>query len=394
MIRKRLLLTAALLTALATACGGPREPRAAPVPPREVGAFLVRLGNDTVAVEEFTRTPGRMEGRQVLRTPRTSVRDYTAELRPDGTLQSFDVRFRPTLDGEVTTHARIDFGADTAVVRVTRGGAEQSFRIPAPAGSIPFLSYSIALYELPIAYLRNVATDSLVLAQVPIGGPDAFPLVVASRGADSAVVRNLAGENRLRIDESGRVLGWDGRGSTLALAAERLAVVDLADLAREFAARDAAERGLGSLSPRDSLSATIGSATISVVYGRPLARGRQIFGNIVPWDQVWRTGANQATVLRTDHDLVIGGTPVPAGSYSLFTVPGREGWQLIINRQTGQWGTAHDPAQDMARIPMTRETLPQRLEQFTITIEPAGPRAGVLRLAWDDARATVPLQLR
>jgi hypothetical protein len=390
----RTVLLASFAVVIASACGGPGAPRAAPVPVREVGAFVVRLGSDTVAVEEFARTADRVEGRQVVRTPRTSIRDYEATLDSDGAMRHFRIEMRDAPGAAPSVRATIEFGADTAVVRVTRNGNEQTHRIAAPAGSIPFLSYSVALYELPFASLRDAEGQELQLAMVPLGGAQPLPLRLEGHGTDSVIVHNIAVASRARVDQTGRLLAWDGVGSTLALTADREVALDLERFAREFAARDAAGAGLGTLSPRDSLVAQLGGATVSVAYGRPAARGRQIFGNVVPWGEVWRTGANQATVLRTDRDLTIGGTPVPAGSYTLFTLPAADGWQLIVNRQADQWGTQHDPAQDLARIPMRRESLAERVEQFTISLEDQGGGRGVLHLAWDNTRASVPVQVR
>ena len=143
------------------------------------------------------------------------------------------------------------------------------------------------------------------------------------------------------------------------------------------------------LSPRDTTAQTIGDARLMVDYGRPSKRGREIFGGLVPWNQVWRTGANEATHFVTNKDLVIGGTTVPAGTYTLYSLPTPSGWKLIINKQTGQWGTEYDQEQDLARIDMTVEKRSPPLEQFTITIEPRG-QGGVLRLAWDTTQASVP----
>ncbi|HYR08943.1 MAG TPA: DUF2911 domain-containing protein, partial [Longimicrobium sp.] len=92
-------------------------------------------------------------------------------------------------------------------------------------------------------------------------------------------------------------------------------------------------------SPRDTTEARVADARIYVDYGRPSMRGRPIMGALVPYGQVWRTGANEATTLVTDRALRVGGTDVPAGTYTLYTLPGESAWQLIINRQTGQWGT-------------------------------------------------------
>ncbi len=124
-----------------------------------------------------------------------------------------------------------------------------------------------------------------------------------------------------------------------------------------------------------------------------MKRGRVLFGETVPWGEVWRTGANEATHFHTDKDLVIGGTPVPAGTYTLWTIPRPEGWTLIINKQTGQWGTIYDPAQDLARLEMRDEAPATREEQFTISLEPKEAGA-VLRLRWDDREAWVPIEIK
>jgi DUF2911 family protein len=146
-------------------------------------------------------------------------------------------------------------------------------------------------------------------------------------------------------------------------------------------------------SPRDSAVASFGDAKLSVDYGRPYKRGREIFGGLVPWNRVWRTGANAATTFVTSRDLEIGGQAVPAGSYTLYTVPAPTGWKLIINKQTGQWGTAYDESQDLARIDMKVDRVATPVEQFTIELAPSGS-AGVMNLVWDTTRASVPITVK
>lgn len=107
---------------------------------------------------------------------------------------------------------------------------------------------------------------------------------------------------------------------------------------------------------------------VTIKYSRPSMRGRKIYGELVPYGKVWRTGANAATSLTTDTALDIGGTTVPAGNYTLYTLPGEKSWELIVNKQTGQWGTKYDEAQDLARIPMKVSQLPSGLETFTISL--------------------------
>ena len=127
---------------------------------------------------------------------------------------------------------------------------------------------------------------------------------------------------------------------------------------------------------------------VTIEYGQPHARGRTVMGGVVPWDRVWRTGANAATSLVTDVDLVVGGVRLPRGRYSLYTLPTRAGWKLIINRQTGQWGTEYDPKQDLARVDMRVRTLREPMESFTIWLVPGGAGRGVLRMAWGTVEAS------
>lgn len=142
-------------------------------------------------------------------------------------------------------------------------------------------------------------------------------------------------------------------------------------------------------SPRDTARATIGSAHLLVDYGRPSKRSRVIYGGLVPWGEVWRTGANAATTFVTDRPLRMGSTTVPAGTYTLYSVPSQSGqWLLVVNKQTKQWGTEYHQEQDLARIPMTTSPVTPSVEQFTIAIEPQGP-GGTIDLIWDTTRAKV-----
>ncbi|MGB8772330.1 MAG: DUF2911 domain-containing protein [Candidatus Korobacteraceae bacterium] len=129
--------------------------------------------------------------------------------------------------------------------------------------------------------------------------------------------------------------------------------------------------------------------TVTIQYSRPSMRGRKIFGGLVPYDQVWRTGANAATSLKTDVDLTIGGANVPAGSYTLYTLPGMNSWKLIINKQTGQWGTEYNQGQDLARANMKVEQRPSGLELFTISFDKTSGDSATLKLEWENTIASV-----
>jgi hypothetical protein len=179
-------------------------------------------------------------------------------------------------------------------------------------------------------------------------------------------------------------------GTTTKYLVERADSVDVDAMAAAWAARP--QPGL--LSPRDTADAAVGGARVAIDYGRPSMRGRQVFGGIVPWDQVWRLGANAATQLITDKDLAIGGTPVPAGTYSLWALPTPGGMTLIINRRHGQWGTQYDPDQDFARIPLILSRLAEPVERLTMSVTQGASGEGTLALEWENTRAAVAFSVR
>ncbi|HEX3475893.1 MAG TPA: DUF2911 domain-containing protein [Kofleriaceae bacterium] len=144
-------------------------------------------------------------------------------------------------------------------------------------------------------------------------------------------------------------------------------------------------------SPHADVTATLAGKKITISYGRPFMKGRAIFGGLVPWDQVWRTGADEATTFTTESDVVIGGLKVPRGEYALFTIPTEKQWTLVVNKTAKQWGAfKYDAAQDLGRTPMTVATSTKPVEQFTIELVPAG-KGVTLKLAWDKTVATVAI---
>jgi hypothetical protein len=122
---------------------------------------------------------------------------------------------------------------------------------------------------------------------------------------------------------------------------------------------------------------------VLVDYGRPLVRERTVWGGaLVPYDSVWRAGANDATHLFTTRTLTFGSVTVPPGSYTLWIQHTRNGTFLIVNRQTGQWGTQYDPAQDLGRIPMQMTSAPAHVEELAIVVRTLGANRGAIELAW------------
>jgi hypothetical protein len=398
----RYLLTASSLTfaVAAAACARSASQSAGAVAPTagaesETGAFIVRLGTDTVAVERFTRTADRLEGDVVQRAPNTRIAHYVVAIGPNGLPTRADVTVRRPDGSPVPNFPRsasLTFSADTAVSVVTADTAVT--RRVAVRNAVPALANSFAMTELALRYLVASGRDSADVATLGFGAanPNVFPIKLMGR--DSARISWFLGSPQwVRIDRAGRILGLDASATTVKVRVERVPTVDVAALATAFAAAEQAGRPFV-MSPRDTVRAAVGRANLLIDYSRPFRRGRTIFGGIVPWDTVWRTGANAATQFRTDVDLSMGGVTIPAGTYTLWTVPSRAGtWKLVLNRQTGQWGTVYDPKQDLVRVDLRTETLPNPVEQFTMSIDPQG-NGGVLALAWERTRAYVPFTVK
>jgi hypothetical protein len=142
-------------------------------------------------------------------------------------------------------------------------------------------------------------------------------------------------------------------------------------------------------SPPEKAECKLGGSAVTIDYSSPRAKGRKIFGGLAPYGKVWRAGANEATTFVTDTELSVGGTTVPAGSYTLFTVPNENKWLLVISKKTGEWGTQYPgESNDLARIDMKVSKLPSPVENFTIAFDQSGSSC-TLHMDWETTRATV-----
>ncbi len=147
-------------------------------------------------------------------------------------------------------------------------------------------------------------------------------------------------------------------------------------------------------SPPAQTSASVDGKQISVEYYAPSMHGRKIMGGLVPYNEVWCTGANVATTFTTAADLDMNGLKVPKGSYSIWTIPTEKEWTLILNSQTHQFHTEYDSSRNFGKTRMIVKTLPSPVETFKILVSSASPKKGTLALSWENTEALVPFTLR
>jgi hypothetical protein len=360
------------------------------------GAFVIRLGRDTTSVERFSESGGKVVLDQVGRAPRVLRRHASYALTPAGTPTDIDVLL--TRVGEpagapplqhltarmVNDSMSIETRVDTAVRRSGR-------TLPAGTG-IPVVSPWL-MYDRLSARLAKSKADSVHTAMFFLGGPDISWVAVRRLGRDSVDIETEFDRYHAKVDKDGHLVAVRPIRGTQQFTVDRVASIDVDAMATAFAAQEQQGGPLGQLSPRDTARATVAGATLWVDYGRPSIRGRKIFGGVVPWGEVWRTGANAATQFKTDKALAFGGTVVPAGMYTLWTLPTQNGWTLIINSETGQWGTEHHADKDLYKIPLSVSTNDSPVERFTIHIADAG-NGGQLHIVWDQTVLEAPFTVQ
>lgn len=383
----------------------------APPTPAERYGFIALLGRDMVSVESVTRRGNTITSDAVDRFPRVRRRHTEIELGPDGGIRHLvmDI-YTPSEPAEqrerrvvadVTTDSvrlsRTDRTGTTARAFATQGGMAMA-HVP-QMYSLYDLYFAAALERAAAA--KRAVGDTVQMRQFYIDREfDRFPLhrgVVRLMSGGRAEIEHdwLAGTGEATLDSAYRMLRYSGARTTYDVQVSRLTTPpDTRPIADRFEALESRGGTVRQLSVRDTVRASIGGANFTVDYGRPLARGRVLLGDVVPFDRVWRTGANGATQFTTSAPITLAGLPMPAGSYTIWTIPHANGVELVVNRQRGQWGTGYGPAHDLGRAPMQTETLATAVEQFTISIDASDGRRGALAMAWGPFRWTAPIEVR
>jgi hypothetical protein len=343
-------------------------------------SFVYRLGKDTVAIEQFTRTGARMSGEMVQRSGAavTLVR-YEMTLGRNGRPATVAIR-RLQADGSPMpnqpTETRLTFGTDSVVREMVRPDSVERRAFAAREAMMAFPVFVYGPMELLAGARRGGSRVDSVPALGMTGNAGFIGLEPA--GGDTMRLRGAPYPMRVVFDAGGQLLAVDGAGTTNKILATRgPGGLDLTAIAR-------AMRPTGTLSARDVARGAFGPGGIVLVdYGRPMVRERTVWGGaLVPFDSVWRAGANDATHLFTTRTLTFGTVAVPPGTYTLWIQHTRNGTFLIVNRQTGQWGTQYDAAQDVARIPMQMAPSPSHVEELTVVVRGLGGNRGAIEYAW------------
>ena len=378
---------------LLSACSSESEWSPSPDEPR---AFVTTLGVDTTSVEVYVRTARVIEGTLVERVPVTRMTEYRVDIAEDGSFSALSWTTESpstNADGPARQGGLVTVEGDSALV-VREGGQN-------PGTS------SVAVPDATILTLGRTAASAFAFEEVAnqlLGGAGSIVILgPTGRAAAENNAKVVAGDTvsmdyfgqsrRAWTDGAGQLLGISGAGTTNSSETRRVEPFLVGDMADRWGAMDAAGMGMGTPSPAATTQVTVDGADLEVNYSQPAKRSRDIWGGLVPDGSIWRTGANAATHFTTSRDISIAGNDLPAGTYTLWSMYADGDFALIVNEQTNQWGTAHDPAYDLFSASMTSESLSDVQERFVIGIDDTDD-GGVITLTWDTLRWSVPFTIR
>ncbi|HZJ61508.1 MAG TPA: DUF2911 domain-containing protein [Chitinophagaceae bacterium] len=379
--------------------------------PTQRYGFVTMLGSDTISVESVTRQRNTLTSDEVDRFPRVEVRHTVVDLNNNGSILHLLMDIQTPSEPPGQRNRKVIAEVANNKVHLSKIDSTGTVNRDFPTGGsivVAHVQQMYSLYELYFAAALKQAAASKLAPGTPVQMRqfyidrefDRFPLghaTVTLRGGGKAEVTHdwLSGTGEAMMDSGYNMLSYSGARTTYKVQVTRLAAPpDVKGIAGRFETNEIEGGSVKSLSVRDTTSGQIGNATFTVDYGRPLLRGRTLLGDVIPYDYVWRTGANAATQFTTSAPIKLAGMQVPAGKYTLFTVPHASGVDLIINKQTGQWGTEYNRSLDLATARMKSEVPSTPVEKFTISIIPGDNQHGSLVLEWGSFRWIAPIEVQ
>jgi hypothetical protein len=366
-------------------------------------SFIGRMGVDTVLVETYTMIDNHLYGKAFIRVPEDYIGLFSIHFYPDGTIREFNVTAMDPSNSSLPFKAKTgDFeyrlnmncANDSCIFYNSRKGSPAGITLKHKADKMDFVGGwvpLISLLEWNCMRLAKSTRYSLPLKMINhyLG---VYPIEVRFANQSQKGTMIFGGPfleyTRIAVDDDRRIKNTDGIGTPWNYIVTRHSPIDVDALAK----RMTMTKGIGVPSPEEDIETVVKSCSMELHYGRPYKRGRKIFGGVVPYDSVWRTGAGRPTTLSFSEDIRIGKVVVPRGKYSLYTIPRQGNWLLIFNRDVTRWPTDPDRSKDVASVVIPAENTSRIQDQFTIEIAET-KNGGVLRFQWDDTVASAEFQI-
>lgn len=360
---------------------------------KDNGYLIYTLGKDTTAIGNYQLNGNVFIMTIVVRTPSTNVHKLKGTFFPNGELQyaeGYNYKPLPGEDSQFIQSYKLYYERDsTFIEQKGRTNVITYQKYPAKA----MLANSIGVYPILFlpALIANYITikkrDSILSHHIAVGKARTFTIKRINKQKLS-MGSSAMGTFTLLFDPKGKLQFVDGVGSSWNLLGKAIPYLNMDSVIAANVSREQTSVPVGVINKLDSVQTTINSTATKIRYSRPSMRGRVIFGEVVQWNRFWRTGANSATKITINQPLYFDGQELPAGEYSIFTMPTQNGWTMMFNKEANIWGTDYNPEFDILRIPMKVEPLKEPVELMTIDVVTTG-KGGLINVIWEKLKASV-----
>lgn len=375
---KNLLLPTLLFISLFSLAQNKRE---------DSGYIIYTLGKDTIEITHY-RLTGDDFIATVVQRANSNVNKIKGKFFPSGELQYMEgYRYKPVIgkDSLLLLTFRFYQKGDSTYFEEKSGNSiyrrKDSGR--AMVNYWPYVQMNVLLANYAPKNVGDSIVSNHIIGDLP---PAKF---VMKRIADRKLTAysRVMGPFTLYLNEKGKVESLDATGSSYNVKGTIVPHLNLDSIILSYARREEKFGPFGWPNKSDSIQTVIGNSSIKINYTRPSMRGRVIFGEVVPWNRYWRTGANQATKITTSYPLYFNGKILPAGVYSVLTMPSQTGWTMMFNKEANIWGTDYNSAHDVLRVPMQVEQLKEPVELMTIEVVPTA-KGGAINVIWERTKAS------
>jgi hypothetical protein len=363
-------------------------------------SFIGRLGTDTVLVETYTMINNHLYGKAFTRVPEDYIGEFSIHFYPDGSIREFNVNAMDPFNSSIPFNAKskafeyrlnMNCRNDTCTYYNSMPGKETEVVFKHPAKVMDFVGGWVPLISLmEWNCMRLIRSGKAAIPLAMVNHNIGVRQIGVQKQREDLVIFGgpFLEYTKIKIDNKGRIRSTDGIGTPWNYIVTRHEPIDIGQMAKRMAKTP----GIGIPSGTKAVQKKIKDTDIKISYGSPYKRGRKIFGGVVPYDSIWRTGAGSPTTITLSHAIKFKNQVIPKGVYSLYSIPKPNEWILIFNTDLKTWPTDPDRRKDFVQITIPAKKTVNVVQQFEIEIEPTA-RGGLLRFSWDDVVATAEFEV-
>ena len=361
------------------------------------GSLIYTLGMDTSAIGNFELYGNEFRLTIVSMSPNVNVNKLKGAFSPNGELMYLEGdNYDPAKGKDSLLYTyKLNYDRDSTFIETKRGSRSNTRKYPVKVMEANAFGGDVLVFmpALLANFAPNRIGDSLISNHIVFNSAREF--TIKKIGYQKLLMgSSVMGMFTVFLDENGEIESVNGIGTSFNIKGKSGAYLNIDSVIAVNVNRQGAHPRLAIINKLDSVKTSINSTDVKIVYSRPSVRGRVIFGAVVPWNRIWRTGADGATKVSLSKPIYFNGSILPAGAYSIFTLPTQTGWTLIFNKQPDIWGTEHNADFDLLKIPMRTQALNERVELLTFDIVAAGKNSGIISVRWDKLSASVSFTTR